>query len=682
MKRRQAALAAVVLGTVLLPVGFGVALSKHGSAVAAVDGELDNAAQSQSQVIADHFARARSVNLLLSSNPALNDVFELPGDRQARITGGSQAVTRANNALAYLEELFPKSIGEVCLIDPTGAEAARVVRGDRAPYDDLSLEEASAPFFRPTFALEQGSVHQAAPYVSPDTNEWVVSNSTKLPATGNESKAIVHFEITVESFREAAATSSLPILIVDSATGGVVVDSRYPQEIGSVDGKPAAPLGRPDDRRFMGLRAKDTTAGRLTVGSRPASYQRLPRTPGNANDWFVVAVMPIAVGPLYGVGTWPIGIAVLALLLLVGGTIALGFARRDLVAAADNDQLTGLGNRRKLRHDLRVACRTATDQEPVLLLMFDLNGFKDYNDSFGHSAGDVLLARLGRALRASVAGRGEAYRLGGDEFCVLAPVGDGGSDALIAAASSALTERTDGHSVDASYGAVVVPTETRDVAEALHVVDQRMYTRKSGGRRSADRQTKDVLLSALYERHPDLSTRFRAVADLAAAVAERIGVPTADRIVIVQAAELHDIGKVAIPDEILDKRGALTEEEWAFVKRHSAIGERILGAAPSLAYAARLVRWANERFDGTGYPDRLAGQNIPLGSRIIAVCDAYVAMTSPRSYADPISVGDAIEELQRCSGTQFDPQVVSVFVSVVTDADHVQSRFEAIIRDY
>ncbi|HZG96601.1 MAG TPA: HD domain-containing phosphohydrolase [Mycobacteriales bacterium] len=173
----------------------------------------------------------------------------------------------------------------------------------------------------------------------------------------------------------------------------------------------------------------------------------------------------------------------------------------------------------------------------------------------------------------------------------------------------------------------------------------------------------------MYERHPELSTRFRAVADLADAVSERMGMPVEQRAIVRQAAELHDIGKVAIPDEILDKDSPLSAEEWAFVRRHSSIGERILGAAPSLSFAARLVRSTNEWFDGTGYPDRLAGEAIPLGSRIIAVSDAFVAMTSARSYAPAMTVVHAISELRGCAGTQFDPQVVAVFVSVLTDVE-------------
>lgn len=704
MQVRRASLAALVLGIVLLPVGIGAAGAARSAASSALNGALANRATAQTQLLEDYFVRARSINLITASNPVLGDAMTLPGDRKTRITKGGLTIERTNDALAYLEELFPDSIGEVCLIDRAGAETARVVRGERAPFDDLSLEEAKAPFFKPTFDASHGTVYQAEPYLSPDTDEWVVSNSTLLPHPADAKVAIAHFEITIESFRRtAAAGSEFPIVVVDVKTGYVVMDSRYEQPAGK-DSK----LGRPDDRRFVGsinnaatgrsggqvMAAGDILAaatqvgdhevvqGMIEVDGRRAALQHLRHSPGNANDWYVVTVAPHAVGPLYGVGSWPIAIVVTALALIASGGLGLRVAQRDLVTAATTDHLTGLGNRRKLRQDLRSAVRSSSETAPTLLLMFDLNGFKDYNDAFGHSAGDVLLARLGHALQAAVAGRGEVYRLGGDEFCVLAPVGADGAEPTIAAAAAALVERGDGFAIDASFGAVLLPIESRDPAEALHIVDQRMYAQKTSGRRSADRQTKDVLLTALYERHPELSERFEAVAALADSVAVRMGLAGEERHLVRQAAELHDIGKVAIPDEILDKDSPLTEGEWAFIRRHSAIGERILGAAPALSYAARLVRCANEWFDGSGYPDGLAGEAIPLGSRIIAVCDAYVAMTSERAHARAMSTQQAIVELRRCSTTQFDPQVVAVFVSVVTQVDPVKTRFEAIVRDY
>jgi HD-GYP domain-containing protein (c-di-GMP phosphodiesterase class II) len=135
-----------------------------------------------------------------------------------------------------------------------------------------------------------------------------------------------------------------------------------------------------------------------------------------------------------------------------------------------------------------------------------------------------------------------------------------------------------------------------------------------------------------------------------------------------RAAELHDVGKMAIPDGILHKPGALDPEEWEFMKRHTVFGERILAAAPALLPVARLVRSSHEHWDGSGYPDALAGEDIPLGSRIILVCDAYHAMITQRPYASAISHADAVKEVRRCAGGQFDPDVVEAFCSVIDEA--------------
>jgi HD-GYP domain-containing protein (c-di-GMP phosphodiesterase class II) len=144
-------------------------------------------------------------------------------------------------------------------------------------------------------------------------------------------------------------------------------------------------------------------------------------------------------------------------------------------------------------------------------------------------------------------------------------------------------------------------------------------------------------------------------------------VPPTELQTIRQAAELHDVGKLAIPEEILSKPGPLTEDEWEFVRRHTLIGERILASAPALRAAAEIVRSSHERWDGAGYPDKLSGPQIPLGARIISVCDAFDAMTTPRPYARALSPEDALHELFRCAGTQFDPQVVDAFAAVQAD---------------
>ena len=658
---RRFSLSVLMVAICLLPVGIGSGTSAHSHAVAALDGALANTASAQAQVLEDYFSRARSIDLLTANNPAFQDFYRLPGSRTAKIRAGGPVLNKANQALGYLERLFPDSIGEACFIDRNGPEIARMVRGKRATLEDLSPDESGAAFFGPTFALGHGQVYQARPYVSPDTNEWVISNSTLMPTSDGSKPAIVHFEVTIESFRKVAARlgSRFDIMVVDARTGQVVLDSRQPQRIGTA-------LGSPDDRRFQLVTQAGSSQGSSSVGERPLAFQRLQRQPHNANDWYVVAAARTPVGPLYGVSGWSIALVVAALALLVFAAISFLAQHRLLVATSMTDALTGIPNRRQLKTDLERGLKDASPAKPLLLMLFDLNGFKGYNDSFGHPAGDALLVRLAKALEQAMTDHGgSAYRLGGDEFCVLAAVDPSATNPIVASASQALSEHGGGFSISASYGAILLPQESQDVVEAMRLVDQRMYAQKTSARRSPDRQSRDVLLRALAERNPELAERHAAVARLAEAIGQRLGLVDGDRAQLRQAAELHDVGKLAIPEELLHKPGPLDAQEWAFVRRHPLIGERIIGAAPALAGAAKLVGATHERLDGSGYPNGVAGDQIPRGARIIAVCDAFTAMTFPRSYAPQLTVPDAIEELRRCAGTQFDPAVVDALANLV-----------------
>jgi len=658
---RRFSFTVLLVAICLLPVGIGSGTSAHSHAAAALDGALANTASAQGQVLEDYFSRARSIDLLTANNPAFQDFYQQPGSRAAKIRANGPVLDKANQALGYLEELFPDSIGEACFIDRAGPEIARMVRGIRATPKDLSPDESGAPFFAPTFALAHKQVYQARPYVSPDTKEWVISNSTLMPTTDGSKQAIVHFEVTIESFRKVAASlgSRFDITVVDAGTGQVVLDSRHPQQIG-------APLGSPDDHRFRPVTQAGTPRGSSSVGDRPLAYQRLERQPHNANNWYVVAVARAPVGPLYGVSGWSIALVVVALALLVFAAISFLAQHRLLVATSMTDALTGIPNRRQLKADLDQVLKQASRDQPLLLMLFDLNGFKGYNDSFGHPAGDALLIRLAKALEQAMREHGGcAYRLGGDEFCVLASVDPDATTPIVAAASQALSEHGGGFSITASYGAILLPQESQDVTEAMRLVDQRMYAQKTSARRSPDRQSRDVLLRVLQERNPELAERHAAVARLAEAVGERMGLAHEDQAQLRRAAELHDVGKLAIPEELLHKPGPLDPEEWTFVRRHPLIGERIIGAAPALAPAARLVHSTHERFDGSGYPDGLAGGQIPLGARIIAVCDAFTAMTFPRAYAAQLPVSQAIAELRNCAGSQFDPAVVDALTNLV-----------------
>jgi HD-GYP domain-containing protein (c-di-GMP phosphodiesterase class II) len=178
-----------------------------------------------------------------------------------------------------------------------------------------------------------------------------------------------------------------------------------------------------------------------------------------------------------------------------------------------------------------------------------------------------------------------------------------------------------------------------------------------------------VLLTALTARDADLGQHVDSVAVWSERLGIELGLGRAELRELRFAAELHDIGKIAIPDSIVSKPGPLDDAEFEFIRNHTIIGERIISASPALAGVGRIVRATHERFDGGGYPDRIAGDEIPLGARIIAVCDVYDAMVSERPYRETITPGRACEELWRCSGTQFDPIVVEAFTTLAAVLD-------------
>jgi diguanylate cyclase (GGDEF)-like protein len=364
-----------------------------------------------------------------------------------------------------------------------------------------------------------------------------------------------------------------------------------------------------------------------------------------------------------------------ALIMLLLAAFSFFYVRSERVArenqrlAARNredalhDDLTGLRNRRALVDDLEARIADADAKDPLLLAIFDLDGFKSYNDTFGHPAGDALLARIGGRFETATEGFGAAYRMGGDEFCLVAALNGNTAEEFVELGVMALSERGDAFNVGCSYGTALVPTEAHAASQALALADQRMYGRKAG-RVTSGRETADVLLQVLAERNALLGDHAGNVTALADATARELDLPNAEVRRIRIAAELHDVGKSAIPDAILEKTEPLTDDEWEFMHRHTEIGERVLLAAPSLARAAPLVRSSHERVDGGGYPDGLIGDQIPLGSRIIFVCDAFDAMTSARPYRAAQTVAEALAEVGRCSGTQFDPAVVKAFLHV------------------
>ena len=375
---------------------------------------------------------------------------------------------------------------------------------------------------------------------------------------------------------------------------------------------------------------------------------------------------------------------------LVGPLLAISLYQRSAYQAlramrlALTDPLTGLANHRSFQERVQRELMGAEARGiPFTLCMIDIDDFKRVNDLFGHPVGDRVLADVGARLRQN----GEAFRLGGDEFALLLP-GRTAEDALPIAetvvARIASLDLGEVGSVTASAGVASFPSQAFDRDELIRLADSALYWAKEHGKNRVHVYRPEVVELAELRRlahGPDRAARFRAAASLAKAVdardtytgshssrvaelgawiAAHLGLD-AEQIELTRlAGSLHDLGKLAIPEEILRKPGPLTPPERLVLERHPQIGFRMLeslGVDP----VADWVLHHHERWDSMGYPNGLAGEDIPLGARIIFVADAYDAMTSDRAYRGRLTPQEAIAEIERCAGSQFDPKIVEVF---------------------
>src|SRR5689334_11185705 len=331
MTMRRSLLLVLVGAFALLMFGVSAGYAVRTNELTRQRNELSSEAAVQSELLDNYFERARSIILLTAHSPAFAKMYAAPGSAKAKIAAGGPVLANANEALRYLEQLYPDRVGEACFIDASGAEIARTVRGEVATADDLSPDESGNPFFAPTFAQPIGAVYQSRPYVSPDTFDWVIANSTPIPTIDRSKPAMVHFEVTLESFRkETAGPANRDMYVVDADSGAVVISSRVPQRIG-------APLGEQSQRRVAALLPGWASTGRSDIDGHPAAYHRVTGAQGNANHWYVVTVAGTAFGPLTGVGPLPIIVVIGTLVLLGYVVMALRRGQAVLVNAASTD---------------------------------------------------------------------------------------------------------------------------------------------------------------------------------------------------------------------------------------------------------------------------------------------------------------------------------------------------------
>ncbi|MFN2471636.1 MAG: diguanylate cyclase domain-containing protein [Gaiellaceae bacterium] len=403
-----------------------------------------------------------------------------------------------------------------------------------------------------------------------------------------------------------------------------------------------------------------------------AAWQPARRVRTHAESWLgfgvCVAFALVAVGVLiydhFDRVTLLAVILSAATLAVVLVRLALTFRENLALVAASReealtDALTGLGNRRALLAEVEERLTEDFGENRLALVLLDLNGFKEYNDSFGHLAGDALLARLGVRLAEALPG-GRAFRMGGDEFCGLVAALPAEAARIGALAGAALTDRGRGFDIDAAWGFVVAPDEAALPSRSSSwptggCICPRPRVRRSAGRAPACSCVRCRSVSAAsastLPRSRTSPSRSAGASCSTAMASRHCAAPRAAR----RRQDGHSRRDPCKPRP-------LDEQEWVFVRRHTITGEWILSGAPALARVARILRASHERRDGAGYPDGLAANAIPLESRIISVCDAYTAMVTTRPYR---------AELEAGAGAQFDPAVVEVAVAALVERHRV-----------
>jgi len=365
------------------------------------------------------------------------------------------------------------------------------------------------------------------------------------------------------------------------------------------------------------------------------------------------------------------------------------FTKSEEIARIDG--ITELYNRRHFDERIREEIDRHSRYGDILsILLIDLDNFKKYNDTFGHLAGDRLLVQAAGIIKNSIRSSDQAFRYGGDEFAVLLPHSSTMDSFSVAERMrERISETMAARQLDisVSIGVASWPGDGVTLDELCYAADMALYYAKRTGQNRTSIASKTLfslnepsvsinseaeVLSTIYALAATLEARdkftyghSRRVSRYAVAVAEKLNLVPEQVALVSAAALLHDIGKVGIPDNILNKNGKLLDDEWELLRQHPRLSATIIGHVPSLSACLAAVRHHHERWDGTGYPAGLKGENIPIEARILCVTDSFEAMISERPYRSALSFKHAIAELEKCSGSQFDPGIVRAFIPIV-----------------
>jgi diguanylate cyclase (GGDEF)-like protein len=682
------ALACGMLGFVLMVLGATLVASRRASERDGLDRTLQTTATEKAALVQTELERVRALALVTARIPPFTELYASKGSQAAAIAAVAGPAREINNALTYDWQLYPSRIVQAGYVDRHGPENARVVRGRSVPARLLRRNVRAWPSFAQGASGLPGSASISAPFVSPTAGVDVVAVTVPVDDANGQKRAYVELQLSVSSITG--------VLAADVSRVNMVLVNRDGMTLTHSGEQVALPSVLPRSG-FRSSGPWRLAVSRVTEGSLAGG------------PWYVLAAARSPTTASIALAPTQAAVLGLALLMLIAAGTSFRRYRRDTATELAQEQhgraqaealsrvdgLTGLFNRRhameSIDHEL---ARSARDDTAVGLLMIDVDRFKRINDSQGHAGGDAVLVEVARRLRIGPREWDIVARVGGEEFCVIAP--GMGSEAELADLGDRLrlavserpidTPRGQGISVSISVGAALAHHSEGSSEHALDCADRALYAAKRRGRNRLCRfsqlddsdlhaeQPESLHLAEALAQAGDLregaqSQHSGDVARLAAKIARRLEMSEDDVLRICLGGWLHDVGKLAVPDHILTKPGPLTASEWEIMRTHSVTGEQLLRAFPELAITCPAVRHHHEKYDGSGYPDHIAGEQIPIDARIIGAADAYCAMIATRTYKEPRSANEAIDELRRCSGTHFDPDVVAALIHAITSDD-------------